>query len=500
MTTHRRRSNRDRTLPSWFATAANNFGPEYEGLISRAMCLTGNLSHIPLIWLASQAVPEGFDCMEAASHVRVVRRSVTVPRAMRDRMVKQIEDCGWRAAYSVLDGDDLVVISGYDWQHPKLPGSSVVPHSLVDDVCLFKAWKSRGDNSQHKRRTTLTLVRLNKIVTHLGIWADSPEIQLPRSIERPAFGLAPSPKNDMRDFDQSWRQGGRPRRLGNAWGIVGDHHDIAKPRRHEEYRCRHIAANLGVNIETEQRRIEGLNDQHNAWLESITGKTFEVEDYTGDGHAVGDMADQIAATDMTVEHVGYKIEDRRNRENEFLEPTEKLLTKGKRKGKTYRPNKAGLCRTLIQRGVMLDGWASWRALFDMWRRPPKKGSHYWRAVRGAKKGEGIGRGNERGLFDDCQRGFTVEVYTSDFKAEQELQDTQTFNDLSAKRSRRQRQRPCREIDVPAGEMHSYAEELMTFAAKKPIPHDWGTVLFGNRLRYSERSLLKPAQADRTPLG
>src|SRR6516165_9058619 len=164
MTTHRRRSNRDRTLPSWFATAANNFGPEYEGLISRAMCLTGNLSHIPLIWLASQAVPEGFDCMEAASHVRVVRRSVTVPRAMRDRMVKQIEDCGWRAAYSILDGDDLVVISGYDWQHPKLPGSHVVPSSLVDDVCLFKMWKSRGDNSQHRRRTTLTLVRLNKIV------------------------------------------------------------------------------------------------------------------------------------------------------------------------------------------------------------------------------------------------------------------------------------------------------------------------------------------------
>jgi len=33
MTTHRRRSNRDRTLPSRFATAANTFGPEYEGLI-----------------------------------------------------------------------------------------------------------------------------------------------------------------------------------------------------------------------------------------------------------------------------------------------------------------------------------------------------------------------------------------------------------------------------------------------------------------------------------
>ena len=98
MTTHRRRSNRDRALPSWIATAANTFGPEYEGLISRAICLTGNQSHIPLIWLASQAVPEGFDVLEAASHVRVVRRSVTVPRAMRHAMVKQIEDCGWRAA------------------------------------------------------------------------------------------------------------------------------------------------------------------------------------------------------------------------------------------------------------------------------------------------------------------------------------------------------------------------------------------------------------------
>jgi hypothetical protein len=131
---------------------------------------------------------------------------------------------------------------------------------------------------------------------------------------------------------------------------------------------------------------------------------------------------------MTVEHVGYKIEDRRNRENEFLEPTEKLLTKGKRKGKTYRPNKAGPCRTLISRGAMLEDWASWHALFDMYRRPPKKGSAYWRQVRGVKRGDGIQRGTERGLFDDCQqRPPTIEVYTSDFKAEQELQDTQSYD-------------------------------------------------------------------------
>jgi hypothetical protein len=222
---------------------------------------------------------------------------------MRDAMVKQIEDCGWRAAYNVLQGDDLVVISGWDWQHPKLPGSP--PGPLIDDVCLLKSWRSRGDNSQEKRRTTLRLVRLNKVVIKLGVWADSPDIPLPQPTDRPAFGLAPSPKNDMQDFDHAL--------LGNAWGIVGDHHDIIKPRPQEEYRCRHIARHLGVNVETERLRIEDLNDQHAAWLESITGKTIKVEDYTGDGHAVGDMADQTAAMDMTFEHVGYKIEDRRDR-------------------------------------------------------------------------------------------------------------------------------------------------------------------------------------------
>jgi hypothetical protein len=73
MTTRRRRSNRDRTLPSWIATAANAFGPEYELLPSRAICLTGDLSHIKGVWLGSQAVPDGVDLMEVASHVRVVR-------------------------------------------------------------------------------------------------------------------------------------------------------------------------------------------------------------------------------------------------------------------------------------------------------------------------------------------------------------------------------------------------------------------------------------------
>jgi hypothetical protein len=497
MTTHRRRSNRDRTFPAWIATAANAFGPEYELLISRAISLTGDLSHIKSVWLTSQAVPEGIDLMEAASHVRVVPRWVIVPRAMRDRMAKQIEDCGWRAAYSVLDGDDLVVISGWDWQHPKLPGSQVVPRSLVDDVCLLKGWKSRGDNSQHKRRMTLTLIKLNKIVIELGVWADGPHIPLLRSTDRPAFGLAPSPKNDMRDFGHAG--------LGTAWSVVGDHHDIVKPRRHEEYRCRQIAATLGFSVDLEQRpagRIANLNQRHDAWLEKLTGKTIEVEEYTGDGHAVGDPAEQSAALDMTFEHVGYKIEDRRDRKNEFLEDTEKLLTKGKRKGKTYRPNKAGPCRRLT-------GQARAMALADMVDRPPKKGSQYWRALRGVRRGEAIGRGKERGLFEDCQRKQAIEVYTSDFKAEQELQDTQTFG-LSANRSRRQdpftprvSPRPFREIDVPwhwGRDAQSYADELMTFTAKKPIPHEWGATLFGKRFVYGAKGLRGPAHVDRTPVG
>ena len=180
--------------------------------------------------------------------VRVIPRFVIVPRAMRDRMVKQIEDCGWRAAYNVFDGDDLMTIHGYDWRHPKLPGSPITyPGSLVHDVCLFKGWRSRGDSSQHRRRTTLTLVRLNKIVIQLGIWADGPETPLLRSTGRPAFGLAPSPKNDMIDFDHA--------ALGNAWGIVGDHHDIARPRRypplHRHVECGRIA------LRQDRQRLSG---------------------------------------------------------------------------------------------------------------------------------------------------------------------------------------------------------------------------------------------------
>jgi len=502
-------------------------------------------------------VPEGFDVLEAASRVRTGRRRVTVPRDKRAAMVEQILTYGWRAAYNInIQGDDLVVISGWEWQHPKLPGSPVTPPaSLIEDVCLLKEWKSRGDTSQEKRATTLMLTRLNKVVIKLGVWGDSPEIQLPRSTERPAFGLGllsrfskkppvehlfeeprlrdypkvkapagtgqlrisvlkcrvdPAPKNDMRDFHHDSHHARRGQRgLGNAWGTVGDDWKIARPRRYEEYRCRHIARHLGVNSETERLRVEDLNLQHEAWLESITGKTIEFEDYTGDGHAVSDPEAQTAAIDMTFEHVGYKIEDRRARKNEFLEDTEKTLTKGKRKGKTYRPNRADPGKVLIKRGAVLDGWASWHALFDASRgvrvegwegcpklfgSPPKKGSDYFNKLKPTAP-------KERGLFGSS-RTAPIEVYTSDYKAEQELQDTQDF-DLSARRSRRQRKRDVREIDMSedwafGSGVHSYADELMTFAAKKPIPHECGVIPLGYRVYYSERTVLNPALYDGSP--
>jgi hypothetical protein len=362
--------------------------------------------------------------------------------------------------------------------------------------------KPRGNNPQHRRRITKAQAKLNQWFINLGVWADDPELQLLPSTGRPAFGLAPSPKNDMKDFRFAVGTGlppAAPRVLGNVWGTVGDHHDIAPPRRAEEYQCRHIAAHLGFAVDTERRRIEDLNLRHEARLESLTGKTIEIEEYIGDGHAVGDLRAQAAAIEMTFEDVGFGIENRRNRENEFLEPTEKLLTKGKRRGKPYRPNKAGPCRTLIRRGAMLDGWASWDALFDASRgiriekgrpklfgRPAKKGSQYFKNLKPSAP-------KERGLFGSW-RTAPVEVYTSDFKAEQELQDTRDF-DLSAMRSRRQRKRDVRQIvvtddwGIPFGEAgHSYADELMTFAAKKPPTHEWGeTPFLAQKHEYDVRS-------------
>jgi hypothetical protein len=79
-----------------------------------------------------------------------------------------------------------------------------------------------------------------------------------------------------------------------------------------------------------------------------------------------------------------------------------------------------------------------------------------------------------------------------------LQDTQAFDDLSAMRSRRQRERSKRQIDVPDG-LACYAEELMTFAAKKPTPHECGVIPFGYRVHYSERTVLNQALYDGSPL-
>jgi hypothetical protein len=61
MSTRCRRGNRDRTHSNWIATAANAFSADDRFLIGRAICLTGDLSHIKWVWLASQAVPEGVE-------------------------------------------------------------------------------------------------------------------------------------------------------------------------------------------------------------------------------------------------------------------------------------------------------------------------------------------------------------------------------------------------------------------------------------------------------
>jgi hypothetical protein len=106
----------------------------------------------------------------------------------------------------------------------------------------------------------------------------------------------------------------------------------------------------------------------------------------------------------------------------------------------------------------------------------------------------ITRGNEPTLFDACQRKQAIEVYTSDFKAEQQLQDTQTF-DLSAKRSRRQRKRDLRQIVVTeewalglpfGGAGHSFVDELMTLTTKEPVPEEKALHLAG-KYEYDVRS-------------
>jgi hypothetical protein len=413
---------------------------------------------------------------------------------MRDITVRRILTHGWHLAVTMIPkgsrSDDFCIIEGWEWIYPELLGSPVEPSlGLIRDVTMLRSMS--GAEGNQKRLETITGAYLNEAAAEL----EKPPREYHPLWCRPGFWLDAIQNSNVRPVRKWLERTYEFLPFARNW-IVADHADIATPIKREIFACDGIAFELHGPT-----RISGLNSEHNAWLTAIAGKTVEPPPRQK-RHYAGDMAAQTAATDMTFEHVGYRIDNRRERENEFLEATEKVLTKGKRKGRTYRPNKAGPCKTLISRGAMLEGWASWHALFDMYRRPPKKGSQHWRAVRGVKRGESIKHGNERGLFDDCQRETPIEVYTSDFKVEQELQDTQTF-DLSAKRSRRNRTRPLREIPVswewgdrgkPA--RHSYADELMTLAAKKPVPHEWGSTLFGMRLVYGTADL-DPNHENRT---
>ena len=341
--------------------------------------------------------------------------------------------------------------------------------SLIGIVGMLKDWTPRGGDPQAKRRTTLLLQNFNELIAARGLLGDFPE---PPRTGRGAFGLDADPSTDPRDIES--RDLPYTGLAGQSWGIVGEHPDIAAPRRWEKYLCRHAAAKLGFcNDNLERLRIEDLNLWHAAWLESLTGKHIEVEDYTGDGHAVGDMEAQAAAGDMEFEDVGRHTYTRRDRTNEFLEDTEKLLTKGKRKGKTYRPNKAEPGRTLTGDELMTAVAAL---------RPPKKGSLYFSRFKPTAP-------KERGVFGSWKTEPIETYVTTNKEASAYTPDDDRENN------------PRYQINVPEGwfvkdqdrghglgEAHSYADELMTLKSKKPIPHKWGATLFGKRLVYGTVNL------------
>jgi hypothetical protein len=335
--------------------------------------------------------------------------------------------------------------------------------------------KPRGKNPQHNRRITLALAKLNQWIISLGVWADDPIPQLPPSTGRPAFGLDPGPKNDLRDFEHAGF-------AAQAW-LVGEHPDIALARREEAYFCDRIATRLGLIANTESRRIEGLNLLHDARLESLTGKTAEADPDDGDGHAASDRTDQIVAEDMTFELVGFYIHKRRDRDNELLEDMEKLLTKGARKGKTYRPNKAA------GPGRALTGQARAMALADLVPCVAPDGRH--RTKIGAKP---YPRGDEPCLFDKCRRAGRKEL--QDYAA-YDHDDTVKYRqwDLlgkpaSAGFADRHRHKPL--INVPeTWSRNSYADELMTYSAKARLKDPgWGVIPFV-RIDYHPRSLNNP---------
>jgi hypothetical protein len=376
---------------------------------------------------------------------------------------------GWDYAVTRIPkgakSDEFGTVWGWSWHHPQLPGTVVRPSNLlVKDVTMLK--DKHGAVGQDKRRLTLTGEKLNAAVAKFG-----------REIL-------------VEDIEG-------PRLAGQSWGITCDDPDIAKPIRREADRIDALARSQLNGRETEKERIAGLNARHRATLEALTGNIPDPPRVRMN-HPAAAPDVQTAALNMAFTEdadgnaggdLGFSVRERRDRHNDLLEPTERLDKRGRR----YRAGKA-------DPGRKLTGQALIAAIAEL--RPEKKGWPYTKPYP---------RGDEVGLFTKCRRREPpVALYTSDFKAEQELQDTQTYDDISARRSRRDRRRL--ERDLPreillsdewwGGGRHSYADELMTlaaksFTAKKPIAHEWGAIPFGNRLYHTDRSVLKPAMYGRT---
>jgi hypothetical protein len=286
---------------------------------------------------------------------------------------------------------------------------------LIRDLCLLKGINPR--RGQDRRRDTLTGARLNATIIKLGVPPDDE----PPTVVWTRLGLDPGPRTNLEDFEFTGL-------AALNWDVAAAP-DIERQEILERYDCDVIATRFRGGIETERLRIERLNDQHEAWLESITGKIVEV--ITDDrSHPAG--FNQDVAIDAIGKEVGWGIRERRNRHNDLLEETEKY----DRRGRRYRPNKAGPCRTLTGDELV----AAIAAL-----RPAKNHSKPYP------------RGNEKCLFDACRRVrhkplTQYAAYVPHVEPPEQVEE----------------HRPELVIDVPTdwqSRGYSFADELMTLKSK-----------------------------------
>ena len=208
---------------------------------------------------------------------------------------------------------------------------------------------------------------------------------------------------------------------------------------------------------TDKERIAGLNERHRALLESIVGVSTYVPRPTI-SHYAADTGLQTAALDMVFTDVGIGIDDRRDRYNDLLETTEKLITKGKRKGKVYRPGKAaGPCRTLTGEELIA-------AIATL--RPAKK----------HEKPEP--RGDVPCLFDKCRRAGRkqLQVYARRVDGDEPYRHWDLIGTPDAAGvADRNELKPI--INIPEGwSRNSFAEEVMSLRSKK-TGWEWGVNVF-----------------------